>query len=621
MLCIGVIMMVGQTQSVEQMTFLSKYQSTKVDYLRALVNFQFQNKKTFLGFLSQEFSIKIPKRATYLQISKIIISKGYEKKFSNKIADVNDFDCLVAGYDIVNGLSAFSSEELLEIAECLRKRNPKWKLKKTSMKELITSISVIAGREEIQTCLNELFLRSVKEKGSFKSVRQNERWTVGPYGILRSTYKRSTSVSNDLMRFFNKDLNRAAFIEFLKVIEIPSNIIPSKNDPLLVQKSIQLIFSSCDDNLIFNTLNSLIDNELIKIDSSEKYWNFYATPCGLFKETYGEVDDLAKLLIKEIPEKDLDIELNKEEIRDGTLKMRVLELCLRKNPSIILSDLFGFPALRRIARNFSFISVDNISDRKKLIDLILLKLGFKIPPILIGINQYQEKLLDYRAQIQTSIRKREEKIGIMTDIYSQTERILKDLIYFYSANIWADEILSKYEPEEKLEAAESIIMKKVNNDREIQKASFGKLIQMLRNINNLVNSDERIKKKFIQKFHRSELLDRSHFQALDEVSPYRSRFTHDKKDKQVTNQNCLDIINTLSNLVSDLQEKSVYPNFIRISREITNEYGVNYVEAIDEKGKKWTIKTNEWIETELSYFMISKTKPIAIEPIIIEKFW
>ena len=250
-----------------------------------------------------------------------------------------------------------------------------------------------------------------------------------------------------------------------------------------------------------------------------------------------------------------------------------------------------------------------------------MKLGFKIPPILIGINQYHGTLLDYRAQFKTGVSKREEKIGIMTDIYSQTERLLKDIIYFYSANIWHDEILGKYEPEEKMEAAETIIKNKVSNYRGVQKATFGQLIQILHNINKLIKSDKRIGNEFTQNFHRSELLRKSHFQALEEVLPYRSRFTHDKKDKLVTNQNCINIINILFHFVSDLQKKCIFPMYIRITREITNEYGVNYIEALDEKGDKWIIKTNEWIDTESSYLMISKTKPIARAPIIIKKFW
>lgn len=363
--------MVTQNQLIEPVGFLNRYQSTKEEYLRALVKFQFQNKKTFLEFLYDDLSIKIPKRATYPKILEILISKGYEKKFSNRIAGVDDIERLTVGYDILNGLLAFSSEELLEIAECLRKRNPKWEFKRTPVKELIASILSIAGREEIRICLNELYLKSIKGKGPFKSVRQNERWTVGPYGILRSKKKRSTTISNDLIRFFNKEMNHAAFIEFLKTIKVPSTVIPSNKDPLLVQKSIQLIFIICDDNTIFTTLNALINDEFIKIDSIEKYWNFYATPCGLINQEYGdEVDNLTEVLIKKIPEEDLDIELNKEEIKDGTLKMRVLELCLRKNPNDILSEFFGFPALRRIARDFSFVLVDKVSDRNKLIDLI-----------------------------------------------------------------------------------------------------------------------------------------------------------------------------------------------------------------------------------------------------------
>jgi len=40
-------------------------------------------------------------------------------------------------------------------------------------------------------------------------------------------------------------------------------------------------------------------------------------------------------------------------------------------------------------------------------------------------------------------------------MYIETERILKDVIYFYASNLWKEKIEKAYEPQKKKETAES----------------------------------------------------------------------------------------------------------------------------------------------------------------------
>jgi hypothetical protein len=58
---------------------------------------------------------------------------------------------------------------------------------------------------------------------------------------------------------------------------------------------------------------------------------------------------------------------------------------------------------------------------------------------------------------------------------------------------------------------------------------------------------------------------------------------------------------------------------MRISKEVSDEYGKSYAECVDEKGKKWLFYTEEYLETSRPYFFYSKTPSIAVNPVIVEK--
>jgi hypothetical protein len=44
--------------------------------------------------------------------------------------------------------------------------------------------------------------------------------------------------------------------------------------------------------------------------------------------------------------------------------------------------------------------------------------------------------------------------------------------------------------------------------------------------------------------------------------------------------------------------------------------------ATDEEGNQWTLKKSRtWIRPEYAYYMLTNTQHLAIEPIMVEKFW
>ncbi len=63
-----------------------------------------------------------------------------------------------------------------------------------------------------------------------------------------------------------------------------------------------------------------------------------------------------------------------------------------------------------------------------------------------------------------------------------------------------------------------------------------------------------------------------------------------------------------------LRRDDVYPSVIRVKREVTDEFGRRYVEAIDEDEKPWLIHSERYLSPNELYFMHTVTSSIAAEP-------
>jgi len=584
-----------------------------VELLRLYSQRFFEGKKGLLEVLAQEFQLKIPSSYSYPRIVEAIIKQGKESEFCQKLFGTKNFEEAILRHEITNGLLLFSRDELIKIADDVSDKQTKWSYDKSSKESLIGSIVEKVTKDQMAQCLEKL----IRDK-SLPAIRQYGGWSAGPLGIMRSMSRRTALASDDWTKFLMKYIDYDIYLALVELANLPKEVIFERNDPLLHEKSIQVILAFADDETLTKSVNQLIDDGRIHVRSVEEYWDFFATPCGIFEKAYRGVEALADLLMKEFSEAELDSELSREGCVSGSFEMRVLEKCVKENPSKILSDLFGFPMLKRIARNLGLIAVDKIKDRSELINIILLKLGFETPPRLVGISAYQETLENYKRQLESAELQPEQKIGMMTSVYVETERILKDIIYFYIANLWREKIA---ETREMKEAADKTIREEFKVEKRVDILTFGDMISLLRKMNERAGSEEQLKERVLEDFKRPHIVLKQHMQTLDQISPYRSSFTHDKKTVEVDLKTCTEIVSKLIALSRDLEEKRIYPYLIRVAKEVTNEYGVTYLEAIDEKGGKWILKPKGWVKPGPVYFMFSETNPIAVHPIVTAKFW
>lgn len=536
-------------------------------------------------------------------------------------AGTESFKETVLKYEITQGLSIFSKTQLTKIAQELFRKGGEWKPRRSTFNSLMNIIVNKAKREDITQVINRLITRE-----ELPSITQRGEWIVGPFGILRSRFKRKPFQSSEFLKILRRYIDRSTALTLRNIVkDIPDTFVLKKDDPLLLSKCFQLLFVFADDQKIIEAINSLIQRGVLRIENNRKFWDYIVTPCGIFEKEYGGAENLSELILREFKESELSKWLGGE-TNHITLKTRVLERCIKeRRPGKILNDLFRLFDLWRIANNLGLVSVERIEDKERLIDIVLIRLGFSIPSQLEGLRTFEEILNKSKTQLEDPRLSVQQKTGIMTVVYAQTESILKDLIYFYVSFLWFEKIDQNFEPEEKKRAADQNMRREFRVDKNVDEMNLGPLIGLIRQIEKRLRRNSKLRQQLEKEFGRITMLGENQIDVLNRVSPFRPLFGHDVRvngrRKEIDTQKCIQIISELEVFTRGLKERDVYPCLIRITKEVTDEYGTKYDEAIDEDNKPWTIKSNSWLEAGPTYFMHSKTKPIAIHPFILVRFW
>lgn len=528
-------------------------------------------------------------------------------------------------------LRGFYHDELLVIADALSGNRKKWhydKRSKTSMAEAI-----------VQTCSEkDLFNWFKKYSGKklpkemqreelevFPSAIQVGKLVLGPLGLIEGTVKRSRSSSETTRIVLEQYLGKEESLRSI-LKELEKEMSPHLPDELWQgstsqkQKIIQAILAHAKDEKICMITNRLLEQGKIRIEVSTLYDDdlthspWVVTKHGLFipRQKKTSVENLADLLKKEFNEEDLASELV---AYHGDYESKILEYCIKENPEEILTRMFGLISLKKMARNLGFGKVDSLRNAHDVATLILLKFGFRVPPSLTGSQHYKKRLQNCKIKI-TSISDPRMKSGLMSQAYVDMEGFLKNLLFFYVGFLWSKEIEEIRWSIGYGDAVKQIMKRKLQIQNP-ERITFGETIHAIRRTNAQIKDTGRLRNKTQRMFNRTWILQRSDLETLDKISGQRARFVHSEKFRG--DRVCMELIDDMLGLLKSLEEERIFPSVIRIVAEVADDYGKNYLRAIDENGNEWIIYSNKWLDAAVPYFMHSKTKPIAINPILVQK--
>lgn len=582
-----------------------------------IIQNRFDRKENFVVWIHKNLKLKIYKNFSYENIIKIIENSGKEKEFCKKLYNLTSFIEIIEKYDIIDAMEAFSKENLVLFAERLSNHKQKWRYSKTTRGGLTNSLVKNTTKNDFK----ELFPQLILEKKITSPLIQYYKSVTGPLGITRAIVERKATEADNVVGLLSKFITKDLYDEFKKQTKFSSQIRMDLDKKLFPIQLQQLIISYCTNEQIHMIFNKLIENGTLKIKKVEDYCPFIITPCGMFTDFPEDpIEELVNILIKELPKQELDEELKSKGYESGPLKLRLHGQFLKTKPEEIINKMFGMPQLKSLAKELKFARTD-VTSKDDLIRYLLIRLGFFIPTRVEGLTQHIEVLENYQKQVKGE--KIPEKVaGIMTNVYVIGEKILKDLIYFYSSCIWP-EINNLENKESKVKEVQKKIETELKGRKDpFSRPSFGVLVDILFEINEYTATNKKLKKLIQNEFGRKNLFPPNELDILRIINQNRSQFTHDSsEDTPSTILSPFKIIGELINVVRKFQMRKIFPIAFFVQRQIINEYDVTYLEVRAEDGRDWTVKTDEWIKPGLTGLMYSKTDLTAINPQIIAKFW
>jgi hypothetical protein len=530
--------------------------------------------------------------------------------------------------------------ELVFIADKLSQDRKKWSYDKRSKRNIIKAIASNAKEEELTQAFEGSWGKKMPAGDTFPEAIQDEQIVFGPLGLLKSVAKRIRYEAEEISDVFTKYIRGESLLE--KLITESGHRVPQEVVQLAVSKAAgsqtspfkQLALTYFNNPQICCFVNELLAKEKVKIDTPVLYENaefsdWVVTRYGLAIRPEDPINNLANLVGKNYEEEDLGPELK---AYSGDFRTKLLEYCIMESPEAILLKMFGLPALRKIVKKLGFVS-DKIENADEIVALVLLGLGFDAPPTLSGATAYLRNIEKFRRDLSKS-HGADEKSGIMSRAFVEMEKVLRDLVHFHIAFLWNDileELESDIKKEKrkltyrqiKMEALDTLLLKKrprvFQVDKTFERLGFGDFIGLTRRLNHEIIEVGSLRKKMAKSFGRSWILENTEVKVLDNISPHRSSFAHTKD--YPGDEKCDEIVRLMGDFMEAIRSRRIYPLVMRISREVSDEYGKRYAECIEENGDRWLVYTDEYLETSQPYFVHSKTPRIAVNPVIVEKIF
>ena len=354
----------------------------------------------------------------------------------------------------------------------------------------------------------------------------------------------------------------------------------------------------------------------------DTYFPFVITPSGAFSGERGDCsDNLCQMILREIDDTSLGQALGSK-YRATSLELRVLDKCVRENPDDVLRELFGRPQLLRIGRGLGLVKISDLNN-EELVKIILLRLGFTLPPRVKGLGSLIREINDGRKKLSNPDLDEHAKKGIVVEALQIIEHVLKALVYFYTYFLWEDELTGADAVESK-NTINEIIKREFGMARSggLVKFTLGMLKDLLWKLNERVATDNNLCQRVRSRLRREVIIPTTAIDLISQAIAISPRFKHadDKLNSLVLDlDSCDHFLAYTADAFGTLKKEGVYPSAIRLKKEIHDEYGRTYIMAIDDEEIEWTVKTNMWLRAEKAYYMYSETNPVAVSPFIIDK--
>lgn len=577
-----------------------------LDILRNYVFRMFLRKKAFVEFMERNASIVLPTSYSF----KVILERSRAQIGDKKLLEILSLENEQEALSKIDRIPLFVNlgwENLRKLAGIIKAPIDE----RMNRGDLTRAILISCKLKRLMSVFENL-----ASKDFIVRVDYDGR-VIGPLGVTFLKPRQYIESSIALVRLF-KGMNRHLLSKILDRVGLRQ---PSPAE------ATQMVLAEPGADKVLQIMTNMILSQVLKVTEIEEAipFNIRADQrYGIHYISETAIEELSSLLSSEFSEQDLKLHLDPGY---GSFNEKVLAYCIQNNPFDIIGTLMGEPQLRRCLVN-RFGIEKSVQPRKKqeLINLILFHMGFFIPTSPSGLNTYVNIINGLRRTLRQTKRP-ETIVGSVASAFVETEKILKDIIFFYGAHIAHDEYDSRQKRERDIENIEKEILKrcygKEAHIRSIDKASFGQLIEILRLMEKNVKETPQLAHKLHGFFGRKTILDPKGrvIHTLDRISPYRKFYVHDVSKQDLPElKHAVFIIDLMNRLVNDL--KGIYPTPIFGARIVTDNFGTSYLIAKDEQGREYRVYMSEYLSEEVlqhQYLMKSSESLIVINPLLVFK--
>jgi len=597
--------------------------SSRENALLQMVNDMFLSRDALISFLDKKMNLRLPKNMKKEEVIKRLLEEDREQAFCETVFEdyfglevkIGNLQQAFDFYKTVFLFSFFSVKDLFQMAEELSEHQTKWEFTKRNRRLLIQAVLNNAAYEEIENYVQH----RIKDK-EIPQIQSNKfGWVLGPLGLLKSTDQKKPSVTEDLVKFLLAHADYPSpYLELRKRFGDKLELKVRKNDPLLKEKICQLLMVRLSYEEILRAFNELIDKNISKIQSVERYMNFIGTPFGVFERAYNGEKNLAELILTNCKEDELRPVVKD----DGTIQDRVHQACIVEPPSKVITEFFGSKHyLVKLAKQIGLVGLHKVENDEMLLQSILLRLGFLVPHKLESIVSLSTELEKLIREVKSGPSLAE---GRWNAVFSFLERILIDMILFYGS-VLHERKLKELEEEKREAEIKSWLRKTFKLKKQFDYLTLGELCALLRSLNCYSQNNNRARGIITKRFERAGIVDEQCLQELDFVTSCRTELTgiHQKHvEKKCEPSEVLNRVNCLiKQWISGVGLSRTYPQAIRLKEQVTNEFGVRYDTVLNEEGNLIKVKTDAWITAEETWFMISRNDKFPIDPVLVKKYW
>ena len=403
-------------------------------------------------------------------------------------------------------LTKMYKSELLPLADSLSENRKKWTYDKRKKFSISQAIVKNCSKEEIEnwfiTFCGKNIPKSIQSNNfeKYPCAIQIGNIVLGSLGFVNGDEKRPRSKGETtrivLEQYFKKTQYLEKIVQKLekkksaKFPRISSNI--KKKHGL-----IQIIMAFASDERIRDIVNQLLEKNEIQIEMSNFYdvyedtWTITKHGMFFYDSKKTPVENLADLLKQEFNEKEFAPELD---MYQGDFESKLLMFSIKENPEETLTKFFGLVTLKRIAKKYGFSNIDSLHKSHDIAPLIMLKLGFDVPPLLVGLRQYLDRIQKYQSKLFGSSDLK-IKAGLVSQAFVDLEEFLRGLLFFYVGYMWNEEIEEEMFRYDNFERALWKILKEKFAIQTPERITFGQIIHTIRDLNTIIEKDKKIQSK------------------------------------------------------------------------------------------------------------------------------